>query len=138
MKFRVNVVCIIENDGKVLLGKKAPGVGPYVGKWLIPGGGADLKDESLDEAMKRETREETGLIVTNFERLFFEEDVTERHGETVRLVFLYYKITDVEDWNKAKPNDDLVELKWIPFSELSTLPLPPISPKIFKRLGWMA
>lgn len=137
MKYRLNVVCIIVKDNKVLLGRKAPGVGPYVGKWLVPGGGVNPEQESIDEAMRRETKEETNLTVTKFERLFFNEDITERHGETVRLVFLYYKITDVEDWKMLRAGDDLVEIKWFPFDALADLPIPPVSIRLYKTLGWI-
>ncbi|OGG05043.1 hypothetical protein A2Z33_07215 [Candidatus Gottesmanbacteria bacterium RBG_16_52_11] len=138
MKLRINVVCIIERKGKILLGRKTPGVGPYPGKWLIPGGGINLSKESTDEAMKRETLEETGLRVTAFTRMFFNEDVTERHGETVRLVFLYYKITDVRDWSACRPGDDLAEIKWFSFAELTRIPIPEVSRRLYHQLGYIA
>jgi 8-oxo-dGTP diphosphatase len=137
MKSRLNVVCIIEKFGKILLGKKAPGVDPYPGCWLIPGGGVNLDDESIDVAMKREVKEETNLNVTKFERLYFDEDTAERHGEMTRLIFLYYKITDVDNWDSAKPGDDIVELNWFAFRELSSIPVPPISISTYKHLGYI-
>lgn len=137
MKYRLNVVCLIEKDGKILLGKKAVGVGPYPGKWLIPGGGVDSENESIDEAMKREVKEETSLEVKKFERMFFGEDAADRHGEMTRLIYLYYKITGVADWSVAKAGDDLVKLQWFSFDELATIPLPPVSKELYKQLGWM-
>jgi ADP-ribose pyrophosphatase YjhB (NUDIX family) len=137
MKSRLNVVCIIENKGKLLLGKKAEGIGPYPGCWLIPGGGVNMEDESIDDAMKRELMEETGLAAVKYERLFFDEDVAERHGEMVRLIFLNYKITDVKNWEDAKPGDDIVELKWFSFNELDNINIPPISRKLYRKLGYI-
>ena len=137
MKYRLNVVCLIVKEGKILLGKKADGVGPYPGTWLIPGGGVNSEIESIDEAMKREIKEETNLDVTKFERMFFGEDITDRHGEITRLIYLYYKIIDVADWKNEKAGDDLVELHWFSFSELSTIPLPQVSIKLYKSLGWV-
>ena len=137
MKYRLNVVCLIQKDGKILLGKKAAGVGPYPGKWLIPGGGVNSETESIDDAMKREVKEETNLDVQKFERLFFGEDVADRHGEVTRLIFLYYKITKVADWSIAKAGDDLVELKWFSFEELSLIPIPSVSKELYKQLGWI-
>jgi ADP-ribose pyrophosphatase YjhB (NUDIX family) len=137
MKSRLNVVCIIEKDKKILLGKKADGVGPYVGCWLIPGGGVNMDGESIDEAMKRETLEETGLAVTEFERLYFDEDLAERHGEEIQLIFLFYKITGAENWDSMAPGDDIVSLQWFSFDQLSALTLPAISQKTFRKLGYI-
>jgi ADP-ribose pyrophosphatase YjhB (NUDIX family) len=137
MKSRLNVVCIIEHDGKVLLGRKAQGVGPYQGKWLIPGGGVDTDRESVDDAMRREIFEETNLRVTGFERLSFSEDVAERHGEMTRLVFLYYRVVSVTDWSEVKPGDDLVELRWFPYVDLSEIPVPDVSRQLFRNLGFI-
>ncbi len=137
MKNRINVVCIVTKNDMVLLGQKKEGVGPYAGTWLIPGGGVELESESLDEAMKREVFEETHLVVTTFEGLHFSEDVADFHGETTRLVFVFYKITDVVNWKDQKPGDDLVELQWFGFDELAKIPLPPPSLILFKKLGWV-
>lgn len=49
----------IWRDGGVLLGHR---IGQYAaGLWCMPGGKADDPLESLDDAAKRETKEETGL-----------------------------------------------------------------------------
>jgi 8-oxo-dGTP diphosphatase len=137
MKYRLNVVCLIEKSGKILLGKKADGVGPYPGKWLIPGGGVNAETESIDDAMKREVKEETNLDVTKFERMSFNEDLADRHGEVTRLIFLYYKVIHVVNWSTAKAGDDLVELGWFTHKELATIPIPPVSYKLYKKLGWI-
>jgi ADP-ribose pyrophosphatase YjhB (NUDIX family) len=137
MKYRLNAVCIIEKDDKILLGRKAPEVGPYPGKWLIPGGGINPETESLDEAMAREVFEETHLVVTKFERMFFNEDVAQKNGEETRLIFLYYKITDVADWSVAQAGDDLVEIAWFAHKELSKIPIPPVSERLYKQFGWI-
>jgi len=137
MKSRLNVVCLIVKDGKILLGKKADGIGPYPGTWLIPGGGVNVEIESIDEAMKREVKEETNLDVSKFDRMFFGEDIADRHGEMTRLIFLYYKIIGVSDWTKEKAGDDLVQLQWFSFTELSMISIPPVSKELYKKLGWI-
>ncbi len=137
MKSRLNVVCIIERSGKILLGRKAPGVEPYPGCWLIPGGGVNMDSESVDEAMKREVKEETGLIVTKYDRMFFDEDIAMRKGELTHLIFLYYKITGASNWESAKPGDDIKEIQWFSFKELSSIPVPDISKTTYRKLGYI-
>lgn len=137
MKSRINVVCVIEKDGKLLLGRKAPGVGPYPDCWLIPGGGVNPERESLDDAMRREVKEETNLNVTDFQRLYFDEDVASRHGEITRLIFLYYKITGCDNWDQCRPGDDLVELSWFVIGELSGVKVPEISLNTYRKLGYI-
>ncbi|HUQ84723.1 MAG TPA: NUDIX domain-containing protein [Candidatus Limnocylindrales bacterium] len=123
MKSRVIVAAVIEKDGKILLGRKKPGVGPYPDTWHLPGGGVNLGEETIDEAILREVKEETGLEVYKLERIVFDEDFEpDKHGEKTHYVFLVYNM-------RAKSleviaGDDLIELKWFFKSDLNSLPLP--------------
>ena len=75
---RVGVGVMIWKDGKVLLGRrlKDPGKGEYA--W--PGGHLEHM-ESIEECAKRETREETGMEITNirFVRLVNMKHYAPRH-----------------------------------------------------------
>ena len=60
--------CLVENEkGEVLLVQRA--YGSKKGKWSLPGGFVD-RGERRDQAARRETREETGIIVELTYRLF--------------------------------------------------------------------
>jgi ADP-ribose pyrophosphatase YjhB (NUDIX family) len=64
MKYKKIVVCVDgvhAKDGKILLLKR--NVEPFKGFWHVVGGHVE-EGESLEEAVKREFREETGLDVT--------------------------------------------------------------------------
>lgn len=78
MKIRIIVAAVIEKNGTFLFGKKASGVGPYPGKWLILGGGVNLGEETLDEGLKREILEEGNIDITNLNRVMFDEDIREK------------------------------------------------------------
>jgi ADP-ribose pyrophosphatase YjhB (NUDIX family) len=132
LKSRVVVTAYIEKDGKVLLGRKKSGVGPYPDTWHLPGGGVNLGDESIDDAIRREVKEETGLDVLNVERINFDEDFEpDKHGEETHYIFLVYKMNAATFEFKAM--DDLVELRWFDKSELKSIPLPRPLTKQFKQ-----
>lgn len=136
MKSRLIVVALIEKNGKVLLGKKAKDIGPYPNTWHMPGGGVDLENETLEEAMRRELKEETGLEVLKMNRTTFDEDYeNNKHGEKTHYVFLVFHV-EPKDIN-AKASDDIVELKWFDKSELKNLPLTRPGVKYLKDIGWL-
>jgi mutator protein MutT len=56
----VGVGGVVVREGAVLLVKRA--AEPLAGQWSLPGGSVEL-GETLEEAVKRELREETGLII---------------------------------------------------------------------------
>lgn len=123
MKSRVVVTAQVEKDDKILLGRKKTGVGPYPDTWHLPGGGVNLGEESIDEAIRREVKEETGLEVENVERVGFDEDFEpDKNGERTHYIFLIYKMTAKSFDHIAA--DDLIELRWFDKSELKNIPLP--------------
>jgi len=134
MKTRVVAAAIIEKDGKILLGQKAPGVGPYPDTWHLPGGGVDLEVETCEEAMRREIKEETGLEILSIERDGFDEDYEEnKHGEMTHYLFLRFNVEPVD--TNAKAGDDLKELKWFKKEELKDLALTRPLIKHLKEIG---
>ncbi len=135
MKSRVVVTTLIEKNGKILLGQKPKDVGPYPNTWHLPGGGVNLENESLEDAVRREVKEETGLEITKMERVSFDEDYEpDKRGDMTHYLFLVYKVTPKS--MNAKAADDIVELKWFAKSELKKLPLTRPSVKFFKEIGW--
>jgi 8-oxo-dGTP diphosphatase len=83
----VGVGAVVFDGDRVLLIKR--GKEPLRGRWLIPGGTVEL-GETLTEAVVREVREETGLVVqAGTVVLVF--DRIERDGEAVRY---HYVIVD--------------------------------------------
>lgn len=55
--FRIGVYALIFDDGRVLLAHRRD-----INWWNLPGGGMEI-GETVEEAMRREVREETGLEV---------------------------------------------------------------------------
>ena len=136
MKARVIVTTVIGKNGMILLGEKPKDIGPYPNTWHLPGGGVDLENELLEDAVRREIKEETGLDVAKMERVSFDEDYEpDKHGEMTHYLFLVYKVTPTS--MDAKAADDIVKLKWFKKSELKKLALTRPSVKLFQEMGWM-
>lgn len=59
---RVAAYGLLQRDGKMLLCRLSENVGMNAGCWTLPGGGLDF-GEDPEDAVVREFKEETGLIV---------------------------------------------------------------------------
>eukprot|EP01043_Picozoa_sp_COSAG02_P005054 COSAG02_NODE_135_length_34565_cov_80.368856_8_plen_272_part_00 len=60
---RLGVVgAVFDTDGRVLLTRRASRMRSFPGSWVMPGGGLD-PDESMADAVAREVREETGIVL---------------------------------------------------------------------------
>lgn len=94
---------IIVNDGKVLLVKMRS-----TGKWCLPGGGIDA-GERIEDALRREVREETGIEIrietlVLFKEDFFYYDPADKaiHG----LLFFYFCKPETCDLLRGDQIDD--------------------------------
>jgi len=106
----VGVAVVILKEGKVLLGKRAPGVS-YEGMWCIPCGHVEW-DEDVREAAAREFKEETGLEVTIKEVVAVHSNFHDPNHHTVGIWFL----GEVKG-GKLKAGDDLIEVGFFPLSQ---------------------
>ncbi len=61
---------------------------PHAGAWALPGGFVD-QDEALDQALRRELREETGIEVADLEQIgAYGDPGRDPRGHTVGVAFL--------------------------------------------------
>jgi 8-oxo-dGTP diphosphatase len=103
------VVVLIEQEGSVLLGRRASG-SFQAGKWCLPGGFIEF-DENFIMAAIREVKEETNLdievkSILNVSSNFLALDL---HTLVVTLVANVLK-------GVPKPGDDIEELRWFQIS----------------------
>lgn len=138
METRVIVGAIIENSkGEILIGRKPKNKGVYLDAWHLPGGGIE-HGEIIEDALKREIKEETGLDIFDIKPVIFSDDITERIDDGVvnkiYMIFLDFICKAKSDDFIA--GDDLEILKWLPKSEIRNYKFTPPAENLFKFLGW--
>ncbi len=111
------VVFGVEEDTlKVLLVKR--GVEPFAGAWALPGGFLGL-DESLDEAVRRELREETGADIGFLEQLYtFGAPDRDPRERVVTVAF--YALVDLPSY-RLEAASDAVDARWFCAGDLPPL-----------------
>ena len=137
---------IVSQDNKILMGKGRPG-SVYKDCWLIPGGGVDEGETKL-QTLVRETQEEAGLDISEYEAELVEDSATGESEKTlketgekvlVHMHFFTYRVNIpllAEDIT-VQAGDDLNEVEWIPISKLDNYKLSPPSESLFKKLGYL-
>lgn len=106
---------------EVLLGRRSLDSKAFPGAWCLPGGYLDVGKECLIDVARRETKEETGIDITEDRwKLFYNDDVPGSDPRYVQVINLCYlaEVTE-EEYNSVKAADDLIELKWVNISEAS-------------------
>lgn len=117
------VIGIIQKDDKVLIARKAEdrpedtGIVNDINKkdfllglWHFPGGKLE-EGESLEDGVKREVMQETGLEVKVLQKLG--ERLEER--DKVTLHINWFECTYIS--GEATPGDDIVEVMWVPMKD---------------------
>ena len=95
---------IINND-KVLLIRWGDNKGSWSGKWTVPGGKVEY-GEKIEDAVKREAKEETNLSLRNLKQFHvYSNPRRDPRGHTVTLVFT------ADGYGKLKAQDDAVDIK---------------------------
>jgi 8-oxo-dGTP diphosphatase len=117
----VGVGGVVLIDGRVVLIRR--GKEPLRGRWVIPGGTVEL-GETLQEALVREMREETGLLVRPRDVVLVFDRI-QRDGPTVEY---HYVIVDYAcDYvsGELRAGSDADEVALVAPQELDAYDLPP-------------
>lgn len=111
----VGIGAVIILDGKIALIKR--GNEPSRGKWTIPGGLVEL-GESPEQAVIRETKEETGLDVENPRLIDVVSNVDLDEKGKVKYHYVIIDYFVHVKAGTAEASSDAVELRWVPFDEV--------------------
>ena len=118
----------------ILLGQKPAGKGPYPNTWHIPGGGIEIEKEDCEEAILREIKEETGLVVKNLKKIAWDTDIEpNKYNIPAYYIFLQY-ICDFTG-GEIMSGDDIEHLEWVKKSDLEKYKLNKPTKKLFKKIG---
>ena len=114
----VGVLALIERDGALLLERRSD-----CGRWGLIGGGIGA-DESLEEGLRREVFEETGLVITGEELFVVSPDpsriVRYPDGNVVRLVTFVFRV-EVEGFQGLRRSEESEELRFFRPDQLAAL-----------------
>jgi len=91
------------------------------GKWVVPGGHIEL-GERMEEALRREVKEETNLDIRDIEFVCFQEFIyDERYWKPSHFIFFDFACrTDATD---VRLNDEAQEYVWATLDETLRMPV---------------
>lgn len=118
---------IFNPDGKILLMKSHK----WKGKYTIPGGHIEL-GETIEDAVKREIKEETGLDVYDIEFLMLQEFVYEKAFWKKRH-FIFLDYTCKTNSSDVHLNSEGQEHIWVSPRNALKLPIPQSTRKVIKE-----
>ena len=123
MRQRTIVCPLIQNDGAYLLCKMADDRGVVPGQWALSGGGVE-PGERIEDALRREIREELGdkLILQKITPWTFSDDVrmkTYADG-TKEEIYMIYLIFDCVSANREITiNEEFQDFAWVKPQDLA-------------------
>lgn len=104
---------VIDSDRVVLVKRRHE---PQRGEWTIPGGAVELK-ERIQSAVRREVREETGLVVEPLKLVMVLERIIRKKGR----VQYHYVVLDYACQLKhghITPASDVLDARWVLRSDI--------------------
>lgn len=114
----VGVGAVIFDEGRVLLVRR--GHAPSLGEWSIPGGALEV-GETLEEGVRREVREETGLVVEPVAMVEVFDRIARDDAGRVQFHYVLVDYLCRIAGGSAAFADDAVGLRWATLDDLDSI-----------------
>jgi 8-oxo-dGTP diphosphatase len=114
----VGVAAMIFYDDSILLVKR--GNEPAKGRWGLPGGVVEL-GETVREAVAREVKEETRILVRPVELLDVFNNIIRDDKGRVRFHYVLCEFLCENVGGNLKASTDVSDARWVPLLELSSI-----------------
>ena len=127
MRQRTIVCPLIQNDGCYLLCKMADDRGVFPGQWALSGGGVE-PGERIEEALRREVREELGeqLVLSEITPWIFSDDIrtkTYADGSQEEIYMIYLIFDCVAANREVNINEEFQAFAWVKAEDLGSYDL---------------
>jgi 8-oxo-dGTP pyrophosphatase MutT (NUDIX family) len=139
---------LVSKDGKIFVVRPDPkNKGAYEDFWVIPGGGVE-DGETPEQAVIRETLEETGIDISDCKIEFADDKKTGQSeknlkpsGERVlvKMKFIEFRIIlkDVAGNTPVTLSHEHSEYRWLDPDDLANYRLSPPSEQLVRQLGYL-
>ena len=131
---RVAVGGVVIKEDRVLLVRR--GKAPSEGEWAIPGGSVEL-GETLQEAVRREILEETGISIRVGEPIHIFDDVRRDEAGHIRFHYVILDFSGEFLSGEIKAADDARDARWVSSAEFSQLNINSNTIKLMKKLRFL-
>ena len=126
----IGVSVMVRRGDRVLLVKR--GREPLIGLWAFPGGLVEL-GERLEEAAKREVREEAGLEIDGLEQIDLAEIIRRDADDRVASHYVLIVFGARHSSGEPRAGDDAAEARWVAPSEWVAMKLTADTGRILSR-----
>jgi len=128
----VGVGAVVPDGNRVLLVRRA--YEPGQGLWSVPGGLVEV-GETVEEAVKREVEEETGVAVSVDRLIAVLDNIVRDEDGKVRFHYVLIDYLAHPVGGEARPSKETLDVRWVNLEDLKNLQLTKTALKLLTRAG---
>lgn len=135
MIIKILIIGVVKKDNSILLRKKPDGSPPYKETWYLFGG--ELTEQnSPEEAIIAQLKEQTGITIRVLEKIGWDTEV--KHDlDGIEKQFIYLNtLCEYVDGDLAAA-EGIEKLEWVPIEKLAEYDHVPQSRKLLLELGYI-